>query len=282
MVQYRAAPPTTLPAPPPNGADFAIAWLENTGRVTGELPLHVIDRDMHGVHLMCPGDVNGDGRVDFVAGSFQGPHADSVTLFTARQDGAGFSRTFISAGGAKGRAHYLDVADLDGDRRPDVLLGASGGGTVKAWQQPADSAGAWSPQVVAREPGATNVRAFNVDGDGQSDVVVANGHGTGLHWFRAPNWEKHVIDATLRDTHALATADFDRGGDLDVAVGSFSQGLVLWFENIGGGRFTRHVVDDAYAQQSYDLKIADVDGDDRPDILIAGRQSKNVVWYRQQ
>jgi hypothetical protein len=91
-----------------------------------------------------------------------------------------------------------------------------------------------------------------------------------------------VIDATLRDTHALATADFDRDGDLDLAVGSFSQGLVLWFENIGGGRFTRHVVDDAHPQQSYDLKIADVDADGRPDLLLAGRQSKNVVWYRQR
>jgi len=104
----------------------------------------------------------------------------------------------------------------------------------------------------------------------------------GTRWFRAPKWEKHVVDDTLRDTHALATADFDRDGDLDLAVGSFSEGLVLWLENIGGGRFVRHVIDDDHAQQSYDLKIADVDGDGRPDILIAGRQSKNVVWYRQQ
>jgi putative heme-binding domain-containing protein len=281
-VQYRTAQSAKPPAAPPSGPDFAIAWLENTGVVTGELPLHVIDRDMHGVHGLCPGDINGDGLVDFVAGSFQGPHADSVALFTARRDAAGFSRTFISAGGARGRAHYLDIADLDGDRRPDVLLGASAGGTVTAWQPSSDSAAAWSPRILAREPGATNVRAFDVDGDGQCDVVVANGHGAGLHWFRAPNWEKHSIDATLRDTHALATADFDRDGDLDLAVGSFSQGLVLWFENVGGGRFVRHVIDDANAQQSYDLKIADVDGDGRADILVAGRQSKNVVWYLQR
>ena len=57
---------------------------------------------------------------------------------------------------------------------------------------------------------------------------------------------------------------------------------MLWFENMGGGRFTRQVIDDAHAQQSYDLKIADIDGDGRPDVLIAGRQSKNVVWYRQR
>jgi hypothetical protein len=35
---------------------------------------------------------------------------------------------------------------------------------------------------------------------------------------------------------------------------------------------------------NHGLGIADfgIDGDGRPDILIAGRQSKNVVWYRQR
>lgn len=267
--------------PPPAGPDFGLAWIETTGRVDTPPPLHVIDREIHGVHGLWAGDVNGDGRTDFVAGSFQGPHADSVVLFTAQSEGRGFARTFVTAGGAKGRAHYLDLSDLDGDGRIDVLLAASTGGLLTVWKQPATPATPWASQLIARERGVTNVRAFDVDGDRQIDVVASNGHGTGLNWFRAPTWEKNVIDAGLRDGHAFDTGDFDGDGDYDLAVASFSEQRVLWFENRGGARFERHVIDEDNSQQAYDLKVSDVDRDGRLDFLIAGRQSKNVVWYRQ-
>ena len=41
----------------------------------------------------------------------------------------------------------------------------------------------------------------------------------------------------------------------------------------------RQDIDTGYNQQAYDLKVADLDGDGRLDILLAGRQSNNVVWY---
>ncbi len=125
------------------------------------------------------------------------------------------------------------------------------------------------------------VDAIDLNGDGRLELV-ALGY-TQVFALLAPVWQPRVIfdSGGGRFLHCIAV-DWDRDGDLDLAVGSFSQGLVLWFENMGGGRFTRQVIDDAHAQQSYDLKIADIDGDGRPDVLIAGRQSKNVVWYRQR
>lgn len=57
-------------------------------------------------------------------------------------------------------------------------------------------------------------------------------------------------------------------------------GLVLWFENDGKGHFRRHTIDDLHGQEAYDLKIADLDGDGRRDILLAGRRSRNVVCCR--
>jgi hypothetical protein len=50
-----------------------------------------------------------------------------------------------------------------------------------------------------------------------------------------------------------------------------------WYENDGSGNFKIHTLDDA--QQSYDLKSIDMDGDGDLDLLNAGRGSQNVVWY---
>jgi len=52
---------------------------------------------------------------------------------------------------------------------------------------------------------------------------------------------------------------------------------VRWYENDGKGNFTIHTLDEA--QQSYDLRSIDMDGDGDQDLLNAGRGSKNVIWY---
>ena len=50
-----------------------------------------------------------------------------------------------------------------------------------------------------------------------------------------------------------------------------------WFENDGKGKFTTHIIHDD--QAAYDIRLVDMDADGDLDALIAGQQSKNVVWY---
>ena len=42
-------------------------------------------------------------------------------------------------------------------------------------------------------------------------------------------------------------------------------------------QFSKHIVGED--QESYDIRAIDMDRDGDVDILIAGRGSKNVVWY---
>ena len=74
--------------------------------------------------------------------------------------------------------------------------------------------------------------------------------------------------------------DNDCDGDIDCAGCSFSMGIVRWWENVGGGKFKTHDIDTGNKQQAYDVKLLDLDGDGRLDILLAGRRSNNAVWYR--
>ena len=259
-----------------------MAWLENPRRAGAPWPWHVIDRDVNGVHGLCIGDVNQDGRPDLIADSISGPAlANSVVWFQTPGPGQEVMlRQTVTQGGADGRPHYLDFADLNGDLRGDVLLGDSGGGTFSWWEHRAVAAEPWVKHLIAQEKGATNIKAADINGDGQPDVVGSCGHGQGVFWFEAPGWKKHVIDPDLPAAHALAVGDFDGDGDVDVAAASYTTGVVRWYENNGKGEFIAHDIDTGNKQQSYDMKAVDLDGDGRRDLILAGRESNNVVWYR--
>lgn len=282
-IEYREARVAGKAVDEPKGRDFSIAWIENTGRVGDPWPLHVIDREFNGVHGLWTGDVNGDGAKDVVADSILGPlFPKSLAWFQTPPRGeSSFKRHVITKGGADGRPHYMDFADLNGDGRGDLLVGDSGGGTFSWWEQGgADQP--WTKHSIAKENGATNIKAADVNRDGVPDVVASCGHGQGVFWFEGPAWKRHVIDADLRDPHALAVGDFDGDDDLDVATASFGAKLVRWYQNDGTGSFTAHDIDTANRQEAYDLKAVDLNADGRLDLILAGRETRNAVWYRNQ
>ncbi|MFN0077215.1 MAG: FG-GAP repeat domain-containing protein [Prosthecobacter sp.] len=278
-VEFRKAKAAGKSPPEPKGPDFTLAWIENTGRVGEAQPLHVLETDFSHIHGVAVGDVNGDGLTDLVAGSFDGPEANSIALHLATKDAPGFIGSRITRGGANGRAHYLDIDDVNGDGRADVLLAASAGNNVNAWLQNAD--GTWKPQLIATEMGATHAKSADVDGDGVQDIIVSNGHGKGIFWFRGPQWERRIVDGDITEAHALDRADLDGDEDIDIAAASYGEKIVVWYENDAHGNFTRRVIEHGHEQESYDLKITDLDGDGRSDFILAGRRSNNAVFYRQ-
>lgn len=281
-IAYREGRAQGKELPEPPGPDFSVAWIENPRQAGEPWPLHVLDRELNGIHGLGTGDVNQDGRIDVIANSISGPFfPNSVVWFeTPRRGEKTFRRHAVTRAGADGRPHYLDFADLNGDGRGDVLLGDSGGGTFTWWQRGASAQETWTKHRIAQEKGATNIKAADVNGDGAPDVVGSCGHGKGVFWFAGPAWTKHAIDPALANPHALAVGDFDADGDVDVAVASYTAFVVRWYENDGHGAFAPHDIDTGNRQQAYDLKAADLDGDGKLDLILAGRESRNAVWYR--
>ncbi len=282
-INYRQARAAGKEAPEPKGPDFSVAWFENLGTGRSAWPLHVMDRELNGIHGLWTGDINRDGLVDLVCDSIMGPTFPKSLLWfesSIPPKKREFARKIITKGEADGRPHYLDFADLNGDRWGDVLVGDSDGGTFTWWENPRNTAAAWIKHAIAKENGATNIKAADIDNDGKLDVVASCGHGKGVFWFKAPDWVKHNIEPELADPHALAIGDYDGDGDRDVAAASFTALVVRWYENDGNGSFTAHVIDMGNKQQAYDLKAVDLDRDKRTDLILAGRESRNAVWYR--
>jgi hypothetical protein len=162
---------------------------------------------------------------------------------------------------------------------------------------------AWSRIEIGRgadgakpeEQGAGEVKVGKLKNGKQFVATVEPMHGTMAVVYRLSSkglWakadERIVIDDTLKQGHAVWCADFDGDGDDDVAVGFREPGTgddkgpgVLVFENVddNGGEWKKHVIDDG-GMATEDLVAGDLDGDGKPEIVAAGRATKNVKLYR--
>jgi hypothetical protein len=122
----------------------------------------------------------------------------------------------------------------------------------------------------------------DIDGDGFNDVVLMKwGNQRGqvydglLAWYQYPEWSRYVIgDSTNFFGDAVETCDWDCDGDQDIITSRGNDNLsqIWWYENRGIDKtdlWQAHYLDTVETgSEVKNLEIADIDGDNRPDIII--------------
>ncbi len=230
-------------------------------------------------------DVNGDGKPDLVVGN------GTVAVLIGNGDG-----TYQAAqnyGTGSNTTYAVVVADVNHDGKLDVLVAntclsgancddggvavllGNGDGTFHAAQS-YDSGGNTASAVAVAD----------VDGDGNPDLIVTNlclsnsdcssgsvgvllGNGNGT--FRAAQ----VFDSGGSVPRAVAVTDINKDGATDLMVangclsGNCQDGIVSVFLGNGNGTFQMPQDYDAGGFNPVAVVVADINGDTRPDIIVA-------------
>jgi FG-GAP-like repeat len=222
-----------------------------------------------GAGIAC-GDVDGDGDLDLVAGSARDA-ADAVSIL--RNDGLGnFEVTAIHE--IDGGAEWLALGDLTGDGLPDIVTTAANGQLCTLINQGGGDFEIGS--YFDADYQVSDIVIADLDGNGVDDILVAtwwyqvdDGRHDGLVFLNLGDGafaEPIEVGSGGEYSNGIAAADFDRDGDLDLALGS-GWPRTLVFRNEGDATLSEPEV---YESVGYGLETADVNNDGYPDLISSG------------
>jgi hypothetical protein len=234
-------------------------------------------------------DLNGDGRPDLV---FYGDAKDLEIIYNQGTNGwSEPKRWHIEDGRMDGNA--LVVGDLNGDSRPDIVLLGDNGSLYFLPQQPDRTFG--EPQKIAYSGTPKAVQIADVDGDGLNDLLLVDWDSLTPFRFRLQNAAGQLGPQIYFKTQPIRTycADNLEGGAKNFVVTiaqNSSRAEVSEFtrkpaETLSGafrrGQFQILPLNKTDAAQRGVL-WADVNGDGRPDLLVAEPESGQLSVYLQQ
>ncbi len=223
------------------------------------------------------GDLDGDGDLDIVlAKGRHDPLVDRVLLndgngrFVASNLGPDADRTYTAA-----------MADVDADGDLDVLTSNdtpdrklvflnNGKGQFTA-------TGTWG---VAKWS-TRNAAVADLNGDGRPDVIAANRPGPSYACLNlgGGRFATDCIEIPAKSATTIVPADFDRDGDIDLAVPARDGGPNQIFFNDGRAGFAQVSTFGPPDNHGRVGAAADFDGTGSPDLMVGDEIASTMIVY---
>lgn len=280
-----------------------IYWYKNPGNSMKELgtpwemhspwKAHLLARTRGTMEMFALHDFDNDGTPELYSANYRKENPLEVWCFTKNAEGTVMLAPFVL--GAQGGGHGFAFGDVNGDEREDVLC------EIGWYERPEGNpfAASWKfhPETALPHPSCPFV-VKDLNKDGRLDIIFGRGHNVGLYWLEQKEpkpdgttiWEKHVIDESWSQAHALSLADLDGDGNEELIAGK-----CIWAHNGGDPgaaeppaiyyyswdlstkKFTRHTIsaigENVALGRQY--SVVDLNGDGRLDLTAP---SKLGLW----
>lgn len=231
-------------------------------------------------------DFNADGKLDIVVGNSPTTvgDPDRISLFLNTTSGSvvSFAPAQSIAAGLNGTR--LTIADFDGDKRPDIafantftsnliLLRNISSGSTASFET------VTGPALPGKRP--LDIIAADLDNDGKAELVISDYYDLQAAVFKNTSTTPGTITfgtATLLPLEgyslALAVGDLDGDNLPDLVVSKLKQNarfaFNVWRNTGSQGNFaftniSEHLLD----YEAYSMAITDMNGDGKPDVLVA-------------
>jgi len=175
--------------------------------------------------------------------------------------------------------HCKTAGDIDGDGYGDVVAASAKGDGLFWYPYPH-----WTKHKIDNGTFTTDMAIADIDSNGYLDVIIPSNHG--LMWYRNPrgrggdpakdSWESVNISTQGARMHDVEVIDLDGNGKLDIVTRHQSgfgkkmgNQIHIWKQNS-----PEDWIHSTFGcPHGEGLKLADINGNGFPDVIIGGR------WY---
>jgi hypothetical protein len=232
-------------------------------------------------------DIDNDGKADMLAssnGNFFSTHRN-----TSNTGSISFAPFTTYATIASGQPTGIAAGDLNADGKPDVVVanGSTGQLSVATNTTAAPGTITYGTRLdflISANASPRSVNIVDLDNDGKPEMVSTNAGINSFSVFRnttpansAIGFAPIVSFSTGSTPLAMAVADFDSDGKVDVAIICFGSGTLNLFRNTsipGTISFAAPVVIGA---SGGNISVGDLNADEKPDLLVSNGAQISVI-----